>query len=52
MGLQIFRLVVDAGELTVRVGVTEDDLDGGTVVNSDFQADIIRQAFPNAEEVQ
>lgn len=32
--------------------VTEDDLDGGTVVNSDFQADIIRQAFPNAEEVQ
>ena len=32
--------------------VTEDDLDGGTVVNGDFQADIIRQAFPNAEEVQ
>lgn len=32
--------------------VTDDDLDRGTVVNGDFQADIIRQAFPNAEEVQ
>lgn len=31
--------------------VTEDDLDGGTVVTGDVQADIIRQAFPNAEEV-
>lgn len=32
--------------------VTEEDLEGGTVVNGDFQAEIIRQAFPNAEEVE
>jgi hypothetical protein len=31
--------------------VTDDDLNGGTVMDGDFQTDLIRQAFPNAEEM-